>query len=72
MEELMWRDAVIVSEKKKYAWSLKFDPEMLVLLVQVGHIFQTLFNMTEGTENSENIFCSLSKYVAVYYIYYII
>jgi hypothetical protein len=28
---------------------------MLVLSIQVGHTVQGLFNMTEGTENSENI-----------------
>jgi hypothetical protein len=39
---------------------IKIDPEMLVLLIQVGHTVQGLFNMTEGPENSENI-CVISE-----------
>ena len=35
---------------------IKFGPEMPVLLIQGGHTSQGPFNMTEGTENSENIF----------------
>jgi hypothetical protein len=39
----------------KICLMIKIDPEMLVLLIQVGHTVQGLFNLTEGTENSENI-----------------
>jgi len=35
---------------------IKIDPKMPVLLIQMGHTFQGLFNMTEVKENSENIF----------------